>query len=771
LFETSQLCKKGRSDLNNTKLGGISGGLDIIAKYRKREAMITYYDYLTQLNDLKRKEHKIDDQLQKGHFDQALKLLNNSQDVITNLSKISVVGQSNKFSLIGKFQDVKSRLEKEIKICCGEYNQERFSKCISGCLSFKDVEMDHVIESFYENYIHQVLRQTVIAFVPKFQMQQNESSLNLETICKGVPSSDLLNVVFNSLYSISIVLFNFYKMYTHPNADQEGFAKIKWFLTHYRKVLWENCMTKLIGLLVSIPINQDCKLKDYVSIYNVFSLFCELGEEFSESDSTMLRSAISAKCKEYFRFFNRRNLEELRMILENETFSKLDGQTYEEIHIPNLEKSKNSTSKIVRSSLVSNQNPFKKFCEDKKVEYEDENKKINGTVEPPSDDDKDIVKKSALIPHVFTLTSIKMTQKFNDFALGMAAIPVLAEDFAMGIRNLYLYYMFTIFSVFGNVFQNQEMDPNVKESLRSIYKSFIELLRGKPVENNLFFIFVKSNVLDFTKVNLVERVTAIESIASLTCVHLFLDSIEDHLPQNKVNWWIQSIAECDIVNKEVRRRVSSKTIPQIFNVSYLLTDIPNEKWELNKDSGVITQTSKFIQQIIKDYETYLNNIKALKDIASDKLMEKLITAPIVQIMDGLIEGYSRISKCNRSGRDLMKFNYSMMEDSLKKLTGLDQLPKSRILLDYINGYYYPEQAVWSWVEENYQNFSRNQVISLLKVMNLSNLKEIQAKVEKLEWKTVVESKSTAPSPMNGTNSPSAKLVSQKSVWDIKSWLK
>lgn len=715
LKETSQKCKNGRMFLGKTKSNIIGGGLNIVSKHRKRKHLATLFFYLSRIQEVRRKEIKFEEQLNQGEYKDAFLTLNQIKEVINKHASISRI--SAKMNEIGKkTQLLSKKIEKEIRLCCNDFNEKKYKQCIMTALLLNEMNsIQSTIQSFYDNYIYQLIRQTVIAFVPKFQTSQNETSISLENICKGIQNSDLLTVFFNSVYAFSVVLINFHKLYSFESEKPE-YKEVKQFLNEHRKSLWENISVKLSSLLTSSQITADLKLKDFTSVILLYESFCEFGEAFSETPSTILRSGIQTKCREYFRFYYKRQLEETRMILENENFLMIKDAKQKNLIFPNYESSKSNMLKLARES-VNGENIYKKYAEEKKIEFEDEkrinivnvneekeeNSEIKEKPFKDSPEKKDLKKKEQNL--VFTLTTLKMLQKFQEYIYGMASNQFLHEEFAMGIRNLYFYYMFTIFTIFGSVFTKDggegcEFEPTVKESIRSIYLTYIELLRGRKSES-VYFVFVRSNTMDFSQLNFVERITAIESLTALIELQESFDNISEILPQNKAMWWTQLMSELMLANKEVRVRVSIVTINKSMNISNLINEILAEKWEYPKDSGLIAQSSKFTQNLMKDFEKYMNLIDQVKEFVSPQLLEKLITVPISNIMDTLVDGYSRITKCNRAGRDLMKFNYSMFDDFLKTKTQLETIPKSRLLLDYINGYYYPEEHIWSWVEENY----------------------------------------------------------------------
>lgn len=712
LKETSQKCKSGRTFLGKTKVNIIGGGLSIISKHRKRKHLANLFFYLSRIQEVKRKEAKFEEQVNLGEYENAFTTLKQLKEVIGKFEKIHRIG-SKLNEMDKKTQTLLSKVEKEIRLCCNDFDDKKYSQCVMAALLLNELNtIQGVIQSFYDNYIYQLIRQTVIAFVPKYQTSQNETTISLETICKGIQPSDLLTVFFNSIFAFTIVLINFYKIYCFESEKTE-YKEVKLFLEEYKKTLWENISVKLSSLLSSAQITADFKLKDFTSVILLYEMFSEFGEEFTGSTSNIIKSAIHSKCREYFRFYYKRQLEETRMILENENFQMIKDTQQKNIYYPNYENSRVLLLKAARDSLKG-ENIFKKYADEKKIELEDE-KRIEvvhldsprlhegeeKTMDSP-EKEKKIEKKPQM---VFTLTSLKILQKFQEYIYGMASVQALCEEFAMGIRNLYYYYMFTVFTVFGSVFTKEggegcEIESTIKDSLKSIYISYIELLRGRKADT-VYFVFVRSNVLDFTQLNFTERITAIESLATLLELQESFDNIMEILPQNKALWWTQLMSELMLANKEIRKRVSIVTINKSMNISNLMNEILAEKWEYPKDSGVFAQSSKFIQNLMKDYEKYLGLIEQSKDVISSQLLEKFITVPIINIMDTLVEGYSRIPKCNRAGRDLMKFNFSMLDDFLKTKTQLETIPKSRILLDYINGYYYPEEHIWSWVEENF----------------------------------------------------------------------
>ncbi|GLD94901.1 hypothetical protein PINS_up003526 [Pythium insidiosum] len=94
-------------------------------------------------------------------------------------------------------------------------------------------------------------------------------------------------------------------------------------LVRYRKIVWENMQHNVMEVLERLDTSSGFKLEHMISLSQATSVFIEVGEEFTGSPSTRMRSLLRLKCEQYITSFHDDNLELLRMLIDTERWQRI----------------------------------------------------------------------------------------------------------------------------------------------------------------------------------------------------------------------------------------------------------------------------------------------------------------------------------------------------------------------------------------------------------------------------------------------------------------
>jgi len=198
---------------------------------------------------------------------------------------------------------------------------------------------------------------------------------------------------------------------------------------------------------------------------------CQLGKEFSESDSYQLEKALKAKSRLYFIHYHKDILENIRTMMENENWQQLESINFTLSDIPEFRATKSNSaldnletvyeeySKKVRSFLKSNDrdsNPFKAAFEKGSFllnlntdEEEDKVGSDSDTSSSSSEDEDDDYpankkkpkKKKKKDVEVYTNVSLTMLRRMGVYVQAMEVLQPICLDVFFAFTTLYKFYV------------------------------------------------------------------------------------------------------------------------------------------------------------------------------------------------------------------------------------------------------------------------------------------------------------------------------------------
>lgn len=305
------------------------------------------------------------------------------------------------------------------------------------------------------------------------------------------------------------------------------------FISRFGKTIWDLVMNKITTLLSAADFSQQLSIDRFLQIFHAVSMFCELGEEFSQSGSFKLQGSLRSISKQYFMGFHKGLLDKFRLMMENESWQQLDGFTMKDVCeniAPSREiKSQSSIyaeyAKKVRSFLHSESpdcNPFRIAMQKGSFEISsDETKKTSSNVthhdwsdDEDEDEDDDTydddslsqspdtklmrfdqivsgktngtnkqqqqVKKKRHVKHedgpIFTNTSVSIVRRTSVYLHAMEILQPISVDVFFALSTMFKFYLYTVHSHFartsgsiGREAMYPERDSNVPDRLHATF--------------------------------------------------------------------------------------------------------------------------------------------------------------------------------------------------------------------------------------------------------------------------------------------------------------
>lgn len=205
--------------------------------------------------------------------------------------------------------------------------------------------------------------------------------MKFQELCKIVHFADVLPCLLQIFSVVSDIMHNYHQLHQFHQARFVVAAPLHLTFRHtylsiqisdFRRLLWDNIQGKISMFLASCEFSS-FKFDHFLQVHHAVSMFCELGEEFCESDSHQLRGSLNNKSKIYFMNHHRGSLDTFRTMVEN-SWDRLDATLSLSELCPELYQKTSHLARYkenalqVRKFLIleSESNPFRMAAENGK---------------------------------------------------------------------------------------------------------------------------------------------------------------------------------------------------------------------------------------------------------------------------------------------------------------------------------------------------------------------------------------------------------------------
>ncbi|XP_034238333.1 syndetin isoform X2 [Thrips palmi] len=334
LRETLSICRDGRSKLNTGKQQLTTTSLGILANYRKRQLLRGILHSLNTIKTLQRSEEHIQVLLSESRYEDAISELLECQSAATSLKRFACVA-----ALSGKLVDTLVMTEEQLDVALGKIC-EKFDETLYGqlqaayaLLGKTQAAMDQ-LHMHFTSAIQNTALKVIKSFVGKSESVVATSGKQYNELCKKVKEENFIPCLQELCSSLWRIVCSHHRVAlwhqkhtvdkgTNKGADLEvSFTNeyIRQKLESMQARIWQDVQARFSTYLFSTDL-ASFKFDNFLQVLGFVHRLMEVGEEFCGSQSEELQKSVRLQSENYFAKYHAGCLEELRIFLENESWT------------------------------------------------------------------------------------------------------------------------------------------------------------------------------------------------------------------------------------------------------------------------------------------------------------------------------------------------------------------------------------------------------------------------------------------------------------------
>ncbi|CEG50104.1 Uncharacterized conserved protein [Plasmopara halstedii] len=546
-------------------------------------------------------------------------------------------------------------------------------------------------------------------------------------------------------------------------------------LLKYRKIVWENIQHNVLEMFEKLDFTNEYKMEHVIALSHATSAFTEIGEEFTGTPSSKIRSVVRIKCEQYLHEVHNDNIELARMLFEAEnwtrvTASKAAGDDNTSIlrlieirsgyvfkrKIPGDSTSGPIHSRRVFPSFYNEGNPFSAsnsiewLTMKQGIRFDHEIDAIGDKVSPCLTSNQDTFPiNPSESDFVLTSSSLAGFVRLCGVHLKMMEhLPHTAWDIFRSLNHLFEFNLYATFTSFFSADDAAKFlqgicgfdklragicriadDMNNGEILlraSAVILPFDKAEKGQQLDSpqsrkvTLRKVIRTPTAVKYADVDnlyaLAERSIACEAIVGQSRL---LDAMEDlarsYLPTRYHCLMDEMYERNRFMARELRDFMYSTIAVRLVDIPALVTSVSAVSWNI---SYISNQHNEYIVHLVQKCGEAWGSLQILADgsIPYDARVD--IWLEMVQtIMDTLLQAFSTISKPTPQGRALMLLDLHALQNGVDLINDVSSraLPRGRAHVgNYIKAFYYDEDELLRWIQTNKKLYTRVQFANLLK---------------------------------------------------------
>ncbi|EFJ30283.1 hypothetical protein SELMODRAFT_440658 [Selaginella moellendorffii] len=552
-----------------------------------------------------------------------------------------------------------------------------------------------------------------------------------------------------------------------------------------RKTVWELAARRVSALLSS---DAFCAASAHHFLLNLDLLnkFILAGEAFSGAEAIPLRAKLVKQSEKYFGAFHRQNLEVLRMMLEKEPWQRVPSGFLKSLNLAGLTgngapivASTTSESMMLKpgeklevqqgfTEWLRKGNPFtesriadvssgkvdgsphgkmpsnvtpkeeEEENEDLLADFIDEDSQRPGRLETKSNagDDERIT---------LTSSSINMLRSIDRYARLMQILEPISLEVFKGLSQVFELYFFIVFKTFGqrDLFSGRAPSdsPVISGRLRGalvrisqqLEEQRLKYAAGHPQPMNAGVFEMSSQGFGAGMVSpsnffaIKERTVAAESLIFLaTLIRNSRQHLQSLLHQNALPFVDQFFARTVDASIDLREHVYKTGARLLLNIGSYFDRISNTRWEL-KELGM--EHNGYVDSLLGEFKQY--TVRLSNAGVSRQVHELLLQYGVDILAETLVEGLSRVRRCNNEGRAVMSLDLQVLINGLQHLAPAKLKANLQIVDAYIKAFYLPETEFLYWAK-SHPEYSKQQIINLINLVASMNNWKRKTRTDLLE---------------------------------------
>ncbi|KAK0090814.1 hypothetical protein PV325_003834 [Microctonus aethiopoides] len=790
LQSVTEICQRGRADLNLAKTQFTTASLGILAHYRKRQIVKKLLNSLNTIKTLQRTGNRLEELMLEENYPGAISLLLECQNVAHTYKHFYCVA-----ALSGKLHDVLEQAEQTLDLTlakiCRQFDEKTYS---SVQMAYKLLgKTQSAIDQLHMHFTA-AIHNTAFSVIHYYAGGDINRQYN--QLCESIVQENFIAVFTELSRALWKIIGSYYQVLNWHKVDMKNGEEMNkeleselYFNNEYiRQKLesgitrtWHDIEIKISTFLESTDMTF-FKFEQVVQVLAIVNRLMEVGGELCRSRSEHLQKSMRKQSLSYFSHYHASRLDELRIFLEHDgwelcpvksTFVATQLQEFKSLG-PSLIncKSLNSMDGLIINErdnsfkagwllnyLQSDISPFDMGLDEitdedilmnvdgEPSEYFSEDSEDEGTEEPKNvinqiDCSRNFKKTSKprhnepMVTNT-TLSVLRVCGKYLQMSRLLSSIAVTVIQNMIQFFELCLFSIHSFFASDLQITSDSLYSPKLKLILTRIKENLIIDESSKDCDgtkNKICAPQLSSTVNLFASDKLFglnERVIGVESLIFLGQQY---ENLQSYLTQligsNSERGFLNQFYSQTIVSAiDLRKPVYMTVISKAFNVANVLTLMNRVNWEVR---DVMSQHSDYIDTILGEINLMSQHINQIKVVSSSVEVRNTLWENAAHLITHtLVEGFSNAKKCSNGGRGLMQLDFTQLKSKYEMITSIRPMPHSEYVETYIKAYYIPENILEEWMKEH-QEYSVKHLIGLISCVCQNNKKSRQRLISAVE---------------------------------------
>lgn len=454
---------------------------------------------------------RVQELLGEQSYAAAIQLIVEGQHVAKTYKHFSCVAQ-----LSSRLQDTMELAEEQLDVGLSKSCRE-FDSCLYGKLQLaftllgkQPAALDQ-LNLHFASGLHQetlsLLKKYAELSISNFTSTDTEhkvlieyNKLQFHELCKCIDSKlyvACLCELSTCLWKITVNYFKIHQWHTNQlaidKADSVSTSSFEQKLQHGRTRLWLDVQNKIRTLLSSFDV-WHLSIDELLDMLDIVETLVEMGKQFCQSNSDVLRESVRQQSINYFRGFHRGKLDELRVFLENESWEQCpvrpNFNVFHLIEFRFLNQSKpannNSGAPPDNGQFYLMDIAASPFSSRITVSFEE--KIVGGSSDKSSNFSEDAYEyneeRKAEGGPLLANTTLSVLRLFGRYIHFMHLLKTIAFDVLICLNQLFDYYLYAVYKLFGTSSTMDATSPKLRTVLAKIEETLITTIVPETRDSN-----------------------------------------------------------------------------------------------------------------------------------------------------------------------------------------------------------------------------------------------------------------------------------------------
>ncbi|CAF0983402.1 unnamed protein product [Adineta steineri] len=797
LQDSIETCHKARRNLRRAQYQITTRNLSLIRNEMRKQQWINVLKNIEKLKKLHSFDQKLKEMVKHEDFVGAIQLYSQCGNTVHHYKEYQCIRD-----LSTKLQDTLDFIEESIDVTlaklCSYFNPHTYQRLLNAYrLLGKSLTSMDQLQMHFVNVVQTRTLEILLKTVGTINNEQNLSSYS--DLCKMVPEESFASC----LHELNVCFWQIIKSYkliwlwheknppsiesTNRDTPEPSQEFLLQKLESGSSRLWHEIQQKMKTFILENNMTH-FKFEAFIQVLKLTNRLMEIGEQFCQSDSSILQEAMRRQSIVYFRSYHNGRLEELKMFLENETWQWCPVKST--FHITQLHEfrflreTSSIASDLTTSTSFNQKTDFDLFDRYLYTEREhpfdldqtrttlssspsqystnsydanDENmlngnshneRKVRSDSNSSSESDSENEQKRSSMYRnrshyhddkngstIVTNTTLNVTRLFGRYMEMIEMLKPIAFDVIICMTQLFDYYLYTVYTLFAC-----DMDDIPVDALSSRLRFTIKRISDNLIVNDdseaaLHEKIPAAHLSPLVDINssssilygLPQRIVAAESLVFLAEQFDFLlPYLKLMIPAERHTFLTQFYSQTVQVTHELRIPIYHNVSANILDYMSIAVMISKVNWDIGE---ILTQHNIYVDELANELQIFRNRLDHINGqlLPIPKAVYRTLWDQILdKIFYTMVEGYASAKRCSNEGRALMQLDFQQLLRRLERvIEDMKPLPHKEFVENYIKAYYLPEQSIDQWVRENIIYTTKQRTALVTMMSHLSKKKRAQ----------------------------------------------